>query len=109
MGRMEAIWGADCLEFKPERWVNQDGHFVPQSPFKFAVFQAGVRFYLSKEMVFIQMKYVVVTVVSMFRLRLPVEFSALGSPKLIHSLTARMKGGLPVLVEKKDEALLVPL
>ena len=94
MGRMEAIWGADCLEFKPERWVNEDGHFVPQSPFKFAVFQAGMQVCLGKEMAFIQMKYVVVTVVSMFRLWLPVDFSALGSPKLIHTLTARMKGGL---------------
>lgn len=101
MGRMEAIWGADCLQFKPERWVNEAGHFVPQSPFKFAVFQGGARICLGKDMAFIQMKYVAATVISMFRLRRPVEYSAAGAPKLIHSLTARMKGGFPVQVEKR--------
>jgi len=101
MGRMDAIWGADCLQFKPERWVNEDGHFVPQSPFKFAVFQGGSRICLGKDMAFIQMKYVAATVVSMFRLRRAVQYSAVENPKLIHSLTARMKGGFPVLVEKK--------
>ena len=29
MGRMNAIWSIDCLEFKPERWLNKDGHFIP--------------------------------------------------------------------------------
>lgn len=38
MGRMERIWGADCCEFKPERWL-VDGIFVQESPYKFTVFQ----------------------------------------------------------------------
>jgi cytochrome P450 len=100
MGRMEAIWGADCLQFKPERWVNDDGHFVPQSPFKFAVFQGGVRVCLGKEMAFIQMKYVSATVISMFRLHPPVD-SCERTPKLVHSLTARMDGGFPVVVQRR--------
>ena len=52
-------------------------------------------------MAFIQMKYVAETVVSMFRLQRLVEYSAMGNPKLIHILTERMKGGFPVLLEKK--------
>ena len=55
----------------------------------------------SKDMAFIQMKYVAETVVSMFRLQCLVEYSTMGNPKLIHSLTARMKGGFLVLLEKK--------
>jgi len=100
MGRMNAIWGADCLQFKPERWVNKDGHFVPQSPFKFAVFQGGVRVCLGKEMAFIEMKFVAATVISMFRLQPPVD-SLQRTPKLVHCLTARMEGGFPVVVQRR--------
>ncbi|XP_065852467.1 cytochrome P450 704C1-like isoform X2 [Euphorbia lathyris] len=39
MGRMKFIWGDDALEYKPERWLNEDGLFQPQSPFKFTAFQ----------------------------------------------------------------------
>ena len=52
-------------------------------------------------MAFIQMKYVAATMVSMFRLQHLVEYSAMGNPKLIQSLTACMKGGFVVLLEKK--------
>jgi len=55
----------------------------------------------SKDMAFIHMKYIAATVVSMFRLQRLVEYSAMGNPKLIHSLTARMKGGFSILFEKK--------
>ena len=45
MGRTDTIWSTDYLEFKPKRWLNKDGHFILQSPFKFAVFQGGVQAY----------------------------------------------------------------
>lgn len=42
MGRMKFIWGDDALEFKPERWLNEDGIFQPESPFKFTAFQVSI-------------------------------------------------------------------
>ncbi|GAB2271590.1 hypothetical protein Dimus_006422 [Dionaea muscipula] len=39
MGRMKFIWGADAEIFRPERWLNEDGIFQPESPFKFTAFQ----------------------------------------------------------------------
>ena len=52
-------------------------------------------------MAFIHMKYVATTVVSMFILHRLVEYSTMGNPKLIHSMTVCMKGGFPVLLKKK--------
>ncbi|KAJ0040494.1 hypothetical protein Pint_27122 [Pistacia integerrima] len=33
MGRMESIWGEDCLEFKPERWITEKGGIKHDSLF----------------------------------------------------------------------------
>lgn len=41
MGRMKWLWGEDAEEFRPERWLNDDGAFVPESPSKFTAFQVS--------------------------------------------------------------------
>ncbi|PPD86663.1 hypothetical protein GOBAR_DD16395 [Gossypium barbadense] len=43
MGRIEEIWGEDCLEFKPERWLKHDGIFFPQNPFKYPDFPSWIQ------------------------------------------------------------------
>ena len=42
MGRMKFIWGDDAEEYRPERWLDENNIFKPESPFKFIAFQ--VRF-----------------------------------------------------------------
>ena len=39
MGRHPELWGEDALEFIPERWLDGEGKFKRESPFKFSVFQ----------------------------------------------------------------------
>lgn len=39
MGRMKCLWGEDAEVFRPERWLNEDGVFEPENPFKFTAFQ----------------------------------------------------------------------
>uniref|UniRef100_A0A7N0U2R1 Cytochrome P450 n=1 Tax=Kalanchoe fedtschenkoi TaxID=63787 RepID=A0A7N0U2R1_KALFE len=34
-GRMESIWGKDCLEFKPERWISEKGEIIHMGSSKF--------------------------------------------------------------------------
>ncbi|KAH0706429.1 hypothetical protein KY285_010933 [Solanum tuberosum] len=55
MGRMSYIWGDDAQEFKPERWIDENGSFKQESPFKFTVFQAGPRICIGKEFAYRQM------------------------------------------------------
>ncbi|CAH1432313.1 unnamed protein product [Lactuca virosa] len=56
MGRMNFVWGDDALEFKPERWLDDNGCFHPESPFKFTAFQAGLRSCLGQDFAYRQMK-----------------------------------------------------
>ncbi|CAK9872655.1 unnamed protein product, partial [Sphagnum jensenii] len=91
MGRMEKLWGADCLEFKPERWL-KDGVFVPESPYKFAVFQAGPRVCLGKDFAMLQMKLVAAGLLTQFTFSVPENFK----PTYALSLTMPIKNGLPV-------------
>ncbi len=93
MGRMEQLWGPDCLEFKPERWL-KNGVFVPESPYKFAVFQAGPRVCLGKDFAMLQMKLVAAGLLTQFTFSVPENFK----PTYALSLTMPIKNGLPVRV-----------
>ncbi|KAF6162703.1 hypothetical protein GIB67_022362 [Kingdonia uniflora] len=56
MGRIKSIWGEDAEEFRPERWINEDGNFRGETASKFTAFQAGPRICLGKEFAYRQMK-----------------------------------------------------
>uniref|UniRef100_A0A0E0FUK0 Cytochrome P450 n=1 Tax=Oryza nivara TaxID=4536 RepID=A0A0E0FUK0_ORYNI len=121
MARVEDIWGTDCEEFRPERWLDEAGVFRPESTFKYPVFHAGPRMperwldeagvfrpessfkypvfhggprmCLGKEIAYIQMKSIVSCVFDRFTLRYT---GGEGHPGLVTSLALRMEGGLPM-------------
>ncbi|KAK4375178.1 hypothetical protein RND71_005855 [Anisodus tanguticus] len=45
VGRMKSVWGEDCLEFKPERWLSGDGTRIerPEDGYNYAAFIGGSR------------------------------------------------------------------
>ncbi|XP_031495339.1 cytochrome P450 94A2-like [Nymphaea colorata] len=94
MGRMREIWGDDCLEFRPERWLSPEGLFRPENPFRYPVFHAGPRVCLGREMAYIQMKSVAAFLIE--RYEVEVLRRDAGPPPYALSLTLRMNGGLPV-------------
>ncbi|KAG9142195.1 hypothetical protein Leryth_007643 [Lithospermum erythrorhizon] len=72
MGRMKSVWGQDCFEYKPERWL-ENGIFKPESPFKFPVFNAGPRICLGKDMAYIQMKYIAASILERLKMDVLLE------------------------------------
>ncbi|KAL8267798.1 hypothetical protein R6Q59_001596 [Mikania micrantha] len=56
MGRMKFLWGDDAHDFKPERWLDHNGIFHPENPFKFTAFQAGPRICLGRDFAYRYLK-----------------------------------------------------
>ncbi|WRX12907.1 Cytochrome P450 - like 10 [Theobroma cacao] len=98
MGRMEAIWGKNCKEYLPERWLDENGNCKQESPFRFPIFHAGPRMCLGKDMAYIQMKSIVAAVTERFVVEVPGKDKC---PQHLLSLTLRMKGGLPVQIKER--------
>ncbi|WCJ38595.1 cytochrome P450 family 86 subfamily C polypeptide 1 [Euphorbia peplus] len=96
MGRMESIWGKNCLEFKPERWI-KDGKFVSENQFKYAVFNAGPRLCLGKRFAYLQMKMLAASM--LLRYSVKVVEGHVVVPKM--TTTLYMKNGLLVTLKPR--------
>ncbi|XP_076917929.1 cytochrome P450 86B1-like [Bidens hawaiensis] len=99
MGRMEAIWGKDCKEFRPERWL-RDGRFMSESAYKFTAFNGGPRLCLGKDFAYYQMKFATASI--LYRYKVAVVENHPVAPKL--ALTMYMKHGLKVKLLKRSES-----
>ncbi|OUZ99325.1 Cytochrome P450 [Macleaya cordata] len=97
VGRMPWIWGEDCLEFKPERWIDDDGKLSFEPMSKFFAFNAGPRSCLGKDISFTQMKSVVAAV--LFNFHVEVVEGHLVCPKPFINL--HMKNGLKVNIKRR--------
>ncbi|KAH9608696.1 hypothetical protein KSS87_006268 [Heliosperma pusillum] len=93
MGRMHFIWGDDAEDYRPERWLDEDGIFQPHSPFKFTAFQAGPRICLGKEFAYRQMKIFSTVLLSNFVFKLGDKESTVNYRTMIN---LHIDGGLHV-------------
>lgn len=99
MGRMEAIWGKDFREYKPERWLGRDGRYMSESAYKFTAFNGGPRLCLGKDFAYYQMKFVAASIIYRYHVKVVENHSVV--PRL--ALTMYMKHGLKVNLSKRDE------
>ncbi|KAK4275185.1 hypothetical protein QN277_018312 [Acacia crassicarpa] len=99
VGRMKEIWGDDCMEFKPERWLSVEGDRFepPKDGFRFVAFNAGPRTCLGKDLAYLQMKSVAAAVLLRYRLS-PVPDHRVEQKM---SLTLFMKNGLHVFLHPR--------
>ncbi|KAI3449144.1 hypothetical protein Pfo_005809 [Paulownia fortunei] len=93
MGRMRFIWGDDAEAFRPERWLDENGCFRQESPFKFTAFQAGPRICLGKEFAYRQMKIFSAVLMRFFVFKLSDESKAVNYRTMIN---LHIDGGLSV-------------
>ncbi|KAK8658523.1 hypothetical protein V6N13_036726 [Hibiscus sabdariffa] len=97
MGRMESLWGEDCNEFKPERWISEEGKIKRESPSKFCAFLAGPRICPGKELSFLLMKATATAIIHNYNVHV-IEGQNIG-PK--NSAFYQMKEGLMVRVKNR--------
>lgn len=97
MGRMEGIWGKDCLEFRPERWLSESGKIRHEPSYKFMAFNSGPRTCLGKDLAFTQMKAVVAAILTQYQIEVVPGFVA--KPKC--SIILHMQEGLKVQVRPR--------
>ncbi|XP_078148285.1 cytochrome P450 86A1-like [Carex rostrata] len=100
VGRMESIWGKDCMEFKPERWLSVEGdRFEPvKDSYRFVAFNGGPRTCLGKDLAYLQMK----SIASAVLLRHKVVLVPGHKVQQKMSLTLFMKNGLRVHVKPRN-------
>ncbi|XP_078448118.1 cytochrome P450, family 86, subfamily C, polypeptide 1 [Wolffia australiana] len=100
MGRAEALWGKDCKEYRPERWLEEeDGRFRRENQFKYLVFNGGPRLCLGKKFAYLQMKMVAAAV--LFKYKVRVGEGQVVEPKL--TTTLFMRNGLLVTFEEREK------
>ncbi|KAL2895695.1 Cytochrome P450 98A2 [Bienertia sinuspersici] len=89
VGRMKLIWGDDCNEFKPERWISERGKVKLEPSYKFIAFGAGPRICQGKDMAFTQLKFVIATILQKY------DIEAVQGQQVIPelSVTLNMKHG----------------
>lgn len=103
-GRMKTVWGEDCLQFRPERWLSDDGtSFQPHDSYRFVAFNAGPRICLGKDLAYLQMKNIAGSV--LLRHRLTVAPGHRVEQKM--SLTLFMKHGLRMEVRPRDLSVVI--
>ncbi|KAF5188445.1 Cytochrome p450 [Thalictrum thalictroides] len=97
MARMKSLWGNDCLEFKPERWITVEGQLNSELMDKFHTFGAGPRICLGKDFAFTMMKSAAASLLFNFQFELVKGHRVY--PKA--SLVLQMKNGLLVQVKPR--------
>ncbi|KAK7270900.1 hypothetical protein RJT34_26406 [Clitoria ternatea] len=98
MGRMEDIWGEDCLKFRPERWISKKGGIIHVPSYKFIAFNAGPRSCLGKDISFNEIKMIAVAMLWNYHIHL-VESNPISAGV---SIILYMKHGLKVMLTKRS-------
>ncbi|XP_023744765.2 alkane hydroxylase MAH1 [Lactuca sativa] len=99
MGRMKSVWGEDCMEFKPERWISHKGGIKHEPSYKFTTFSSGPRTCVGKKMALTQLQIVSSIIIYHYHFELVEDHTVLPAGSMVLS----MKHGLKVKLTKRSE------
>lgn len=94
-GRSSKIWGPDAYEFKPERWLTDEGDLKKESQYKWPVFHAGPRVCLGQGLATHEAVAVITFLVRKFEISLEQQQSVTYGDSIILPI----KNGLKVTVK----------
>ncbi|KAK1265011.1 Cytochrome P450 86B1 [Acorus gramineus] len=100
IGRMEEVWGKDCEEFRPERWITKHGTVKYEPPNKFLAFNAGPRSCLGKDIALTHM--MVVAAAMIYNFKVEVVEGHVVEPRI--SVVLHMKNGFLAKVRKRMDS-----
>lgn len=104
MNRSKELYGPDADDFKPQRWLNEAGHFHPRSAFEFPVFNGGPRACLGKKMAELMAMYLLIHVLLNFDISESSDSSDTSLQRTAqNSLTLPMAGGLPCRIRHETQ------
>ncbi|KAF6140671.1 hypothetical protein GIB67_013964 [Kingdonia uniflora] len=97
MARMEWLWGKDCLEFKPERWIGENGRLSNEPKYNFFTFSQGPRTCLGRDMAFTLMRSAAAAMIFNFHVEVVKDQNVCPKP----SIVLQMKNGLLVKIKER--------
>ncbi|KGN48737.2 hypothetical protein Csa_003612 [Cucumis sativus] len=100
LGRIKSVWGEDCEEFKPERWISEKGRIKREPSYKFFTFNTGPRSCLGKEVTIAQLKIISAAIIHNYDIEAVVEDNNGIAP--VASIILHMKTGFKVRVSKRS-------
>ncbi|WCJ38347.1 cytochrome P450 family 96 subfamily A polypeptide 1 [Euphorbia peplus] len=93
---LPSVWGEDCLEFKPERWIDGNGNLKYEAPAKFYTFNSGPRICPGKDIAFALIKAAAATIIYNFHIQVVETAPIIAKASII----LEMKHDLSVSVKK---------
>lgn len=100
-GRHEKVWGPDAKQFKPERWLTDEGNLIRAESGKYVVFHMGPRICLGQNMATLEV------LLAMSMLLKNYKFTRLQGHRVefLNQVTLSMKDGFKVHVEKRTAVM----
>ncbi|XP_073001170.1 noroxomaritidine synthase 3-like [Typha latifolia] len=98
MGRMEGVWGKDCMQFRPERWISKGGRVRHEPSYKFLTFNSGPRSCLGKDLALTQLKMVAAAMIYNFHVELAEGHAVVPA----NSIVLQLQNGLMGAVKRRS-------